>query len=85
MEDEEEEEQECIWTMDARRRLLAPRRIIIIIISLSLSLILFLCAKVFRVIRAVQKSERGVLERFPLVWNGEKSRGFKFTLFVATF
>jgi len=36
MEDEEEEEQECIWTMDARRRLLAPRRIIIII-SLSLS------------------------------------------------
>jgi hypothetical protein len=56
MEDEEEEEQECIWTMDARRRLLAPRRIIIII-SLSLSLILFLCAKVFRVIRAVQKSK----------------------------
>jgi hypothetical protein len=54
-------------------------------LSLSLSLILFLCAKVFRVIRAVQKSERGVLERFPLVWNGEKSRGFKFTLFVATF
>jgi hypothetical protein len=36
MEDEEEQEQECIWTMDARRRLLAPRRIIIII-SLSLS------------------------------------------------
>jgi hypothetical protein len=55
MEDEEEEEQECIWTMDARRRLLAPRRIIII--SLSLSLILFLCAKVFRGIRAVQKSK----------------------------
>jgi hypothetical protein len=53
MEDEEEEEQECIWTMDARRRLLAPRRIIII----SLSLILFLCAKVFRGIRAVQKSK----------------------------
>jgi len=56
MEDEEEQEQECIWTMDARRRLLAPRRIIIII-SLSLSLILFLCAKVFRGIRAVQKSK----------------------------
>jgi len=35
MEDEEEEEQECIWTMDARRRLLAPRRIIIISLSLS--------------------------------------------------
>ena len=27
--EDEEEEQECIWTMDARRRLLAPRRIII--------------------------------------------------------
>jgi len=35
MEDEEEEQQECIWTMDARRRLLAPRRIIIISLSLS--------------------------------------------------
>jgi hypothetical protein len=35
MEDEEEQEQECIWTMDARRRLLAPRRIIIISLSLS--------------------------------------------------
>jgi hypothetical protein len=44
MEDEEEEEQECIWTMDARRRLLAPRRIIIII-SLSLSLLSSFCAQ----------------------------------------
>ena len=42
MEDEEEEEQECIWTMDARRRLLAPRRIIIII---SLSLLSSFCAQ----------------------------------------
>jgi hypothetical protein len=33
--EDEEEEQECIWTMDARRRLLAPRRIIIISLSLS--------------------------------------------------
>ena len=42
MEDEEEQEQECIWTMDARRRLLAPRRIIIII---SLSLLSSFCAQ----------------------------------------
>jgi hypothetical protein len=46
MEDEEEDEQECIWTMDARRRLLAPRRIIIIIsLSLSLSLLSSFCAQ----------------------------------------
>ena len=42
--EDEEEEQECIWTMDARRRLLAPRRIIIII-SLSLSLLSSFCAQ----------------------------------------
>ena len=40
--EDEEQEQECIWTMDARRRLLAPRRIIIII---SLSLLSSFCAQ----------------------------------------
>ena len=84
MEDEEEEEQECIWTMDARRRLLAPRRIIIII-SLSLSLLSSFCAQKSSVLFVLCRKANEAFWSVSRSFGMEKKAGFKFTLFVATF
>ena len=83
MEDEEEEEQECIWTMDARRRLLAPRRIIIII---SLSLLSSFCAQKSSVVFVpCRKANFEAFWSVSRSFGMEKKADFKFTLFVATF
>jgi hypothetical protein len=78
--EDEEEEQECIWTMDARRRLLAPRRIII-----SLSLLSSFCAQKSSVLFVLCRKANEAFWSVSRSFGMEKKAGFKFTLFVATF